>query len=233
MPNLMRKPPELINGGLDLEPLGDRAWLARFPSDAHAASWAEAVRDRSWPGVIEVVASYHAVAIYVDPSVVDPEGLEPLLRSVSTAETFRRIGRLFRVPVRYDGEDLIEVSKRIGLAADEVIAVHSCIEYSIQAIGFLPGFPYLGDLAEPLAGLPRRGTPRTKVPAGAVAIAGRQSCIYPEASPGGWHLIGQTPLILADLAGGYLPMATGDRVQFEPIDCRRFEELRGCRLGEF
>ncbi len=180
-----------------------------------------------------MVAAYHSVAIYVDPTVIDPEDVEPLLRSLSTDEMSQRIGRMFRVPVHYKGDDLVEISNRIGLSIDEIIDVHAGNEYSVQAIGFLPGFPYLGELAEPLAGLPRRETPRTSVPAGSVAIAGRQTCIYPEASPGGWHLIGQTPLILADLAGGYLPMATGDRVRFEPIDCRRFEELRGCRIGEF
>lgn len=221
------------NGGLDLEPFGDRAWLARFASDALASSWAEAVRDRAWPGVIEVVAAYHSVAIHVDPSLVDPEALEPLLRTVSLADLSRNIGRVFHVPVHYDGEDLIEVSEWVGLSASEVIGVHSGIEYSIRAIGFLPGFPYLGELPDALAGLPRRATPRTNVPAGSVAIAGRQSCIYPQASPGGWHLIGRTPLILADLTNAYLPMKTGDRVRFMPIDHHQYQELRGCRLDEF
>jgi KipI family sensor histidine kinase inhibitor len=223
----------LIDRDLDLKPLGDRAWMAQLSSDARAAAWAEAVRDRAWPGVVDVVAAYHSVAVFVDPAVVDPEAFEPLLRSVSTTETSPRIGREFRVPVLYDGEDLVEVSRRIGRPTGEVVAVHASIEYSVRAIGFLPGFPYLGELAEPLAGLARRATPRTSVPAGSVAIAGRQSCIYPEASPGGWHLIGRTPLVLADLPGGFLPMATGDRVRFVPIDHHRYQSLRGCRLGEF
>ncbi|MEW4566428.1 carboxyltransferase domain-containing protein [Tautonia sp. JC769] len=217
---------------VDLNPLGDRAWLARFPSDARAASWAEAVRRRSWAGAVEVVVAYHAVAVLIDPSKVDPETIEPLLRQVRPTEISPRIGREFRVPVAYEGEDLVEISATIGRPIGEIIAAHSGITYSVRAIGFLPGFPYLGELAEALAGLSRRPTPRTSVPAGSVAIAGRQTCIYPEASPGGWHLIGQTPLVLADLASGFLPLATGDRVRFEPIGRRRFQELQGCRLGE-
>ncbi|WP_169974141.1 5-oxoprolinase subunit B family protein [Tautonia rosea] len=229
----MTNPSEWIERGLTLEPFGDRAWLARFPTDACAAAWAEAVRNRSWPGVVEVVAVYRSVAIFVDPSVIDPGHLELLLRCVPTAETSQRVGQRFRVPVLYDGEDLEAISKWIGLPMEEIIANHTAVEYSVRAIGFLPGFPYLGELSEPLIGLPRRATPRTQVPAGAVAIAGQQSCIYPEASPGGWHLIGRTPLIIADLSCAFFPIETGDRVQFDPINHRQYQQLWGCRLGEF
>ena len=101
----------------------------------------------------------------------------------------------------------------------------------MAAVGFLPGFPYAVELPEPLAGLPRREPPRTRVPAGSVAIAGRQTGIYPVDSPGGWHLIGRTPLRIADPSREHFPIRAGDRLRFVPIDDGRFAALEGRLLG--
>ncbi|MNZ74355.1 Kinase A inhibitor [compost metagenome] len=105
-----------------------------------------------------------------------------------------------------------------GLTAEQVIDLHAGREYRVGAIGFAPGFAYLGDLDERLA-LPRRATPRTRVPTGSLAIAERQTAIYPQASPGGWHLLGRTAAALFDpQAEPPCPLALGDRVRFLPID---------------
>lgn len=215
----------------ELVPLGDRAWLARFGSGDRAAAWASSVREAGGGWVVDVVASYESVAVFADPDLIDPEKLPTLLRNIPVPDREGRAGRVFRVPVCYEGEDLHEVASRVGLTESEVISLHVSTEYVVQAIGFLPGFPYLGNLPDTLLGLPRRERPRTRVPAGSVAIAGRQSCIYPRESPGGWHLIGRTPQVIADLDSGFLPISVGDRVRFEPIDASTFAELIGLRCG--
>jgi KipI family sensor histidine kinase inhibitor len=113
------------------------------------------------------------------------------------------------------------------MGREEVIAAHSEPEYRVFAIGFQPGFPYAGYLPPALAGLPRRGTPRVKVPRGSVAIAGRQTGIYPQDSPGGWHLLGRTPLRIVDLAKAHFPIRAGDRLRFRPIDSEEFARRKG------
>jgi KipI family sensor histidine kinase inhibitor len=113
-----------------------------------------------------------------------------------------------------------------GLSEERVTALHASVRYHVYMLGFLPGFPYLGDLPEPLA-LPRRADPRLRVPAGSIAIATTLSAIYPYESPGGWHLIGTTPIRLFDL-GRRRPalLAAGDAVEFEPIDAAAFAAIR-------
>jgi KipI family sensor histidine kinase inhibitor len=134
---------------------------------------------------------------------------------------------LVELPVLYDGEDLPEVAGRLDLTIPEVIALHAGRDYDVFAIGFLPGYPYAGYLPPELSGLPRRGEPRVRVPAGSVAIAGRQTAVYPAESPGGWHLLGRTPLRIVDVEAGEFPIRAGDRIQFVPIDAKEFEERRG------
>jgi KipI family sensor histidine kinase inhibitor len=124
------------------------------------------------------------------------------------------------VPVRYggpDGPDLAEVAARTGHSEADVVRLHAAVEYRVFCVGFVPGFPYLGLVPEELA-LPRRATPRLRVPAGSVAIAGRQTGIYPADTPGGWHLIGRTDLPVWD--PGREPPALlqpGARVRFVPV----------------
>ena len=125
-------------------------------------------------------------------------------------------GRLVEIPVVYDGEDLHEVAARVGVSADEVVARHSSPTYVVVCLGFSRAFPYLAGL-DPVLRLPRRPTPRTVVPAGSVAIAADQAGIYPQASPGGWHLLGRTALDL--FAESRVPpslVQPGDRVRFVP-----------------
>jgi KipI family sensor histidine kinase inhibitor len=213
---------------LNLHPLGDRAFLARFGLESDAQRWAAEVRSRAIPGVVDVALAYATAAVFLDPDRVDPVELEPVLRLIEPAAGARHEGRLIRVPVMYDGDDLAEVAASVHLTESEVVERHGSIDYSVFALGFLPGFPYSGYLPEPLSGLARKPSPRMKVPAGSVAIAGRQTGIYPGDSPGGWHLLGRTPLVIVDLARGFFPIRSGDRLRFEAIDEGTFR----ARLGE-
>lgn len=146
------------------------------------------------------------------------ERLAPLLEAWLAEPQAPVAGRLHEIPVLYAGEDLAGVAQVCGLTVSEVIELHSAGEYRVGAIGFAPGFAYLGELSERLA-LPRLATPRAGVPAGSLAIAERQTAIYPQASPGGWHLLGLCPWKLFDVRRTPpCPLALGDRVRFVPID---------------
>ncbi len=223
--NLSSTAPDLI------EPLGDRAFLAHFSTEHAAACWAAAVRDRERLGVIDVVVAYRSVAVFAGPDQVDLGELEARLSLIAFTSKNRADGKRVVIPVLYDGADLGEVAARLGLGADAVIDLHSRTEYQVFAIGFQPGFPYAGYLPPALAGLARRTSPRLKVPAGSVAIAGRQTAVYPMESPGGWHLLGTTPLQIADAESGYFPIRAGDRIRFEPISFSEFEDLRHERIA--
>lgn len=208
---------------IDLVPLGDRAFLARFPTESEARAWASAAREAAIAGVVDVVLAYRSAAVHADPDLIDLDQLEVRLRAiVPRVEDQGAAGRLVRLPVLYDGEDLPEVARRTGLTIEEVIAAHSGHEYDVFAVGFRPGFPYAGYLPSSLSGLARREVPRTRVPAGSVAIAGRQTGVYPEESPGGWHLIGRTPVRIVDVAREYFPIRAGDRLRFDPIVAEEF-----------
>lgn len=218
---------------LALDPMGDRAYLAHFADERSAAAWAGAVRARNWPGVTDVVLAYRGVAVFADPDRLDPTDLESRLRSIAIepADTpGPGTTEPLVIPVLYDGEDLDDVAARLGLSPAEVVARHTGVDYDVFAIGFQPGFPYAGYLPAALSGLPRRESPRLRVPLGSVAIAGRQTGIYPADSPGGWHLLGRTPLCIVDLDEGYFPLRAGDRIRFRPIPAGEFEARRHERL---
>jgi KipI family sensor histidine kinase inhibitor len=143
------------------------------------------------------VPAYASVLVPFDPDLVSEAWARATLRAALLRAVDRPApapGPLFEIPVRYggpDGPDLAEVAERTGRSEAEVVALHAGPEYRVYLVGFVPGFPYLGVLPDELA-LPRRATPRVQVPAGSVAIAGRQTGIYPSPTPGGWHLIGRT-----------------------------------------
>jgi KipI family sensor histidine kinase inhibitor len=213
-----------------LEPLGDRAFLAHFATEAEAARWVASVRTRAVQGVTDVVLAYNSAAVFADPDRADLENMESQLSAIEPGPAGPIEGKLLVIPVLYDGADLELVGSRLDLGAADVIALHTSIVFHVFAIGFLPGFPYTGYLPRELSGLPRRDEPRLCVPAGAVAIAGRQTGVYPHESPGGWHLLGRTPLLIADAASGYFPIRSGDRIQFQAIDPAEFEARRHERL---
>jgi KipI family sensor histidine kinase inhibitor len=220
-----------------LEPAGAEALLlvlAEQPTPdlpLRIAALAERIRHDLGPLLTDLVPGWTSLLLHYDLLRTDhlqlAERLTPLLEVWLVEPADMRCGRRHEIPVWYAGEDLAEVARSCRLSVEQVIELHSATEYWVGAIGFAPGFAYLGELHERLA-LPRRATPRTLVPAGSLAIAERQTAIYPQASPGGWHLLGLSPWPLFDAASTPpCPLALGDRVRFLPIDQARYRaELR-------
>jgi KipI family sensor histidine kinase inhibitor len=169
--------------------------------------------------------------VHYDPLQASYDEMEaaiaPLLAGAGPVAN-RQAGRLFTLPVSYGGNhgpDLIEVAERTGLTATDVIRLHASVTYHVYALGFLPGYPYMGDGPAELS-LPRRETPRLRVPTGSVCIAFRQTGIYTMESPGGWHLLGRTPVRLFDRRReDAVLLAPGDKVRFEPVSAEDFERL--------
>jgi KipI family sensor histidine kinase inhibitor len=181
-----------------------------------------ALRAAPFPGLLETVPAYSSLLAVYDPTRCRfDEARAALARLVDTAVAPTSEGRTHVLPTVYGGEhgpDLAEVAHRGGLSEADVIARHAAGEYTALLVGFLPGFAYLGEL-DPALDTPRRATPRPRVPAGSVAIAGRQTGVYPFASPGGWNLIGRTAEVLFD-AQGERPalIEPGDHVRFARVE---------------
>jgi inhibitor of KinA len=216
-----------------LQPLSDQAALASFADETSALRFAAGVRAVAPPWLLDVVQAYTAVAVHFDPNQITFAAVAASLSALASAPSPSDAGRgrLHEIPCCYQRQfDLDRVSLHVGLDRDEVIHQHTSTEYTVYAIGFSPGFPYLGYLPPPLCGVPRLEAPRLRVEPGSVGLTGRQTGIYPEARPGGWNLIGRTPLTLVDVAEGYFPLRTGDRVRFVRIDEGTFTELLGQRL---
>jgi inhibitor of KinA len=215
-------------------PLGDQAALAYFPDEAGALRFAAAVRRLREGWLLDVVQAYTSVAVYYDLLRVGFAGVAEVLHRVEAeAEHGPPLapGKLHLIPCCYELQlDLVRVARHTGLDRDEVIHLHAGAEYTVYAIGFCPGFPYLGYLPQQLSGVPRLPAPRLRVEAGSVGLTGRQTGIYTEPRPGGWNLLGRTPLELVNVADGYFPLCTGDRVRFEPVDEGEFRRLQGERL---
>jgi inhibitor of KinA len=206
-------------------PLGDSALLIQLGEEIDMAinqrvhALASLIERSSIPAVIETVPAYATLLIHYDPMILSYKQLQNDLRTKINfvEETSHRKRRLVEIPVRYGGEygaDLELVASALQLSVEDVIRIHSESTYTVYMMGFTPGFPYMGKLADALV-LPRLETPRTRVPAGTVAIAGSQTGIYSIDSPGGWRLIGWTPLRLFDPESESPFLFTpGDEVRF-------------------
>jgi len=186
--------------------LGDRAWrIDRPPGVSARALFA---RVRGWEGVVDaVVTERHVAAYFATESVPDARAVARLGEPTGPEAPARE--HVLRV--RYDGQDLGAVADRAGLEVRDVIDLHASATYEVAMMGFVPGFAYLSGL-DPRLVMPRREGPRARVPAGAVAIGGPYTGVYPGPSPGGWHLLGHTSTSLMDAAGAVLDL--GDRVRF-------------------
>lgn len=218
-----------------IEPLGDAAALVILGGETggenlqRVLGLARELEASRAEGIEDVVPAYNTIAVFYDPLRLGRGGRPPFdeVRSWVEARAARAgsgsgspVGRRVEIPVCYGGRsgpDLAEVAAGAGLSEADAVALHSEADYRVHAIGFVPGFPYLGGLPERLA-TPRRATPRPRVPAGSVGIGGSQTGVYPFATPGGWQLIGRTPLALFDPARAEPALLrAGDTVRFKPI----------------
>lgn len=181
-------------------------------------------------GLVETVPTFRSLIVYYDPLVTGRAKLEQAIVGILDRKDSRPSSTtLWRVPVCYEGEyapDLAEVARLTRLTTADVVALHSATRFHVYMLGFLPGFPYMGDLPKELA-LPRRADPRLRVPAGSISIATSLTAIYPYESPGGWHLIGTTPIRLFDPERVRPALFTpGDAVEFDAIDAAAFASIR-------
>jgi len=225
--------------------------------DEHHNIRVQAIHNWLWrhrfPGILDVIVAYSSVSVFYDPAVVRASGvtggqrtgvwIEGLLArgweetaraegepgADAGARSTGGTGRSFRIPVCYEGvyaPDLADVARQQGLSVPEVIGLHTAGIYRVYMIGFLPGFPYLGTV-DPRLEVPRKQRP-VPVLAGGVGVAGRQTGIYPLNSPGGWSIIGRTPVRLFDPATDPpVRLQTGDKVEFYPISTEEFHRVNG------
>jgi inhibitor of KinA len=216
-----------------LTPLGDTAVLAYLPGEAAAVRFAAAVREARPEWLLDVVPAYASVGIFFDADAIGLTDVIPWIESVGVGDppANTAAGQLHTIPVCYERQlDLARVAELTGRSADRVIELHASAEYRVYAIGFVPGFPYLGYLPTELRGVSRLPSPRVRVEPGSVGLTGTQTGIYPLPRPGGWNLIGRTPLTLVDVADRYFPLRVGDRVRFTRIDEAEYTQLDGERL---
>jgi KipI family sensor histidine kinase inhibitor len=223
--------------------LGDAAWTVEFGDRIDPALFSrvlgfaerleKARKDSESPlfaGIVDVVPTFRSLSVFFDPGLCDGEELGGmLLKLAGDSGSVRARRRLWRIPVCFDedfGPDLSMLAETKALSRDEVIALMTSAVFKVYMIGFMPGFPYMGGLPE-LLEIPRLTSPRKAIPPRTLAIAGAMCAIYPWESPGGWRLLGRTPVPLfsADAAVSPSLFASGDRVRFEAIDRARFAEL--------
>jgi inhibitor of KinA len=182
-------------------------------------------------GVEAVVPAYRSLSILYDPLATTPAGLSEILQALEADFRAAEIAKpkVVPIPVCYGGEfgpDIGVVTEHTGLREDEIVAIHASIDYPIYMIGFTPGFCYLGGLDHRLQ-TPRRKTPRTNLPAGSVGVAESQTGVYPVDSPGGWQIIGRTPLrLFAPARENPFLYEAGDRIRFVPVAEAEFRRLR-------
>lgn len=210
-----------------LKPLGDSAILIQLGDEidpilnqrVHALD----ALLQTIPAVIETVPAYCTILVHYDPLATTYDQIKNLIEEKISLldDSTHRPSRRLEIPVIYgdaSGLDFDLVATNLALSPSELIRLHSEREYTVYMMGFTPGFPYMGILNEKLT-LPRMSAPRTRVPAGSVAIAGSQTGIYPVDSPGGWHILGWTPLKLFDpMSETPFLFAPGDTIKFIPTN---------------
>lgn len=226
----------------EIYPLGDQAILIEFGKEidntvrGRILSFTKKLEQASFPWMIEYIPAFTTVTIIYDPILLD-QASSPyhaakkeichMLRDNNAIQ--EEVFRTISIPVCYEDEfapDLAHVAEVNSLSKEEVIAIHTANEYTVYMIGFAPGFPYLGGMPETIA-CPRKENPRGKIPAGSVGIAGGQTGVYPIETPGGWQIIGQTPLAL------FTPekeepsiLKAGDRVAFTAVSKAEFYRIK-------
>jgi inhibitor of KinA len=197
--------------------------------------FAHRVEQAAIPGVEELIPTFRSLMVHYEPLLFEPVDLMARLQALiagleaaDRAGLLEHSGRLWRIPACYDdavAPDLAEAAARTGLTPSQVVECHSAEIYHVYMLGYLPGFPYMGSVPSRLV-LPKHATPRLKVPVGGIAIAGEMTAIYPMESPGGWHLIGRTPVPVWDLRRDPPALiAPGDKVRFDPLSLDAFAAM--------
>lgn len=215
-------------------PAGDQALVVEFGNEISeelnrkVQILNKKIKSMDISGIMETIPTFRSLMVVYDPEKVSFDKLKKILSNIrlDPGAEGNKSGRVVEIPVCYGGEfgeDLPDVASHAGLTEEEVIALHASKEYNIYMLGFLPGFPYLGGLDKRLH-TPRLENPRTRIPAGSVGIGGEQTGIYPFDSPGGWRLIGRTPLKLYDpeREEPFL-FEAGDYIRFVPITKEEYE----------
>jgi inhibitor of KinA len=227
---------------MQFNPLGDQGVTitlgTTIDEDTHRRVRAAVARmtERRPPGLIDLVPAFVSITVHYDPAAIRGPGApyDQMVAALTDALSNLAVEalappRIVEIPVCYGedlGPDLDDVARAHGMTADDVVRIHAGGDYLVYMVGFMPGFAYLGGLSDEIA-TPRRSSPRTAVPAGAVGIGGQQTGVYPMVSPGGWSLIGRTPRRVFDI-GREEPslLAAGDRVRFRPITRDAFDAWR-------
>lgn len=245
------------SGSLRLLPLGDTAWTIEFGDKIDPALHArvlglagalaqartevtageDAADNGDFAGIVDVVPTFRSLTVHYNPLVSDGERLgEVLVRLAESAGTACTSGRHWRIPVCFDEDfapDLNDLAEAKGLGRDAVVALMTEATFQVYMIGFMPGFPYMGGLPA-LLEMPRLSSPRKAVPARSLAIAGAMCAIYPWESPGGWRLLGRTPVPMFSVSNAESPalLASGDRVCWQAVDRTTFLEMEAAASAD-
>jgi inhibitor of KinA len=221
------------NGNMNWKMLGDSALILTAPDEPTAIRWSRAMRSAQPTWLDDLVPAYVTVGLFFDLMCIGPdEVVDWASRNIESAAAQETIAsRRHCIPVCYERNlDLTKVAEATQMSPDQVIIAHVQSSYTVYAIGFVPGFPYLGYLPESLRGVGRLPSPRVRVEPGSVGMTGKQTGIYPLPRPGGWNIIGQTPRIIVDILDGFFPLRVGDEVTFVRIDEAEFQRQLGERL---
>jgi KipI family sensor histidine kinase inhibitor len=196
---------------------GREAVLVEVPDLDEALALYTTLRAADLPGVTDLVPAARTVLVRLDPAVTSPAAVREAIGGLTVDTGRRPDAGTVTIPVHYDGPDLADVAAHTGLTEREVVARHTGAEWTVAFTGFAPGFGYLTG-GDPALDVPRRETPRTRIPAGSVGLAGRFSGVYPHDSPGGWQLIGRTELTMWDVdRPAPALLVPGVRVRFEEV----------------
>jgi KipI family sensor histidine kinase inhibitor len=219
---------------VEIVPYGEAAALVQFEQKVDPVvndcvlGLAHQIEHKEMNGIREVIPAYASLLIVFDPVVISfPLLKEKTEKVLSTqSEVSKGSGKVVSLPVCYEknyATDLNSVTQKTGISKKEIVRIHHSVDYRVYMLGFVPGFLYLGGMDERIA-CPRKQTPRTKIPKGAVGIAGSQTGVYPLETPGGWQVIGQCPVSLFDPNDDFA-IQPGDTVRFYPITSSEFQSL--------